>query len=85
MPADNSHLIVAAARSPRLLRIYSTLSAEFRMCSMKEKPLYTSTDLPEDHRRLVDLLETGPVSALLAEFDRHLNGGIERLSGFSAR
>jgi DNA-binding GntR family transcriptional regulator len=79
-------LIVDAARSPRLSRIYSTLSAEFRLCSMKEKPLYTyPTGLPENHRKLVDLLETGPVSDLLAELDRHLNGGIERLPEISGR
>ena len=79
-------LIVDAARSPRLSRIYSTLSAEFRLCTMKEKPLHTyPTGLPEDHSRLIDLLERGPVSALLAELDRHLNGGIERLSEISTR
>jgi hypothetical protein len=53
---------------------------------MKEKPLYMyPTGLPENHSRLVDLLETGPVSALLAELDRHLNGGIEWLSEISSQ
>lgn len=48
---------------------------------MKALSVYSSTTgLAEQHTRLVDLLERGPLADLMDEFDEHLNRGIARLA-----
>lgn len=66
--------IVAATRSTRLEKMFSTLAAETLLCVRQFQHVYERQEtLLEQHQRLLDLLQAGDEDAYLAEIDWHLN------------
>lgn len=73
--------LVAAAGSPRLVRMFRTLTAETRICLAALVDAYPDRGaLAEEHRQLADLLRRGPRRQLLAAVDAHLASAVRDLT-----
>lgn len=73
--------LVEATGNSRLVRIYSTLAAESRICMVHlENAYHRPQALTEEHQRLVDLLDTGPWDALAAAIRTHMATAVEDLT-----
>jgi DNA-binding GntR family transcriptional regulator len=73
--------MVAAAQSPRLSRMFSTLAAETMLClsAFDDRYIRPPTAV-EEHQRLLDRLVGGDLAAMVAEIDRHLTEGFGSLT-----
>jgi DNA-binding GntR family transcriptional regulator len=68
--------VVETTGSPRLLRLFDSLSNEFRLLIAQLRPSYDSiAEAIEEHRTLVDALHAGKVHAAVAEWRGHLKVG----------
>jgi DNA-binding GntR family transcriptional regulator len=65
------HALVAAARSPRILRAYEALAGELRLFVIQIRPSWSLERMAEHHERLLADLEREGVAALR----RHLDEG----------
>ena len=73
--------LVEATGNTRLVRIYSTLAAESRICMVHLSNAYHRPEaLTEEHQHLVELLEHGPVEELEASIRGHLETAVEDLT-----
>ncbi len=73
--------IVAASNSKRLVRMFSTLLVETRMCVAALEPAYPlREDLVEEHRLLRDALADGDPGAV-ALVEAHLRDAVRALGG----
>lgn len=74
--------MVEAARSPRLIRMFSTLAAETWLCMTGfDKRYVRPPTAVEEHQRLLDLLRGDDPAALAAEIDQHMSHTVESLTG----
>ncbi len=74
-------LIVDAARSPRLKRMYESLAGETRLgLNLLVNSIGGRADYLREHERMFALLTAGDRDALLAELDRHMGIGLHTLS-----
>ncbi|WP_207165762.1 GntR family transcriptional regulator [Tomitella biformata] len=73
--------LVAATGNSRLIRIYSTLAAESRICMAHLRSAYARPEaLAEEHVRLVDLLAAGAHDELCAAITTHLSTAVADLT-----
>lgn len=73
--------LVDATGNSRLVRIYSTLAAESRICMVHLENAYHRPEaLTEEHRRIVDLLDTGPWEKLSDAIRKHMTTAVEDLT-----
>jgi|SRR5699024_1899772 len=73
-------LIVEAAGSPRLKRMYDALSGETRLgLNLLVSSLAGRADYLLEHERMFKLLTAGDLDGLLAELDRHMGVGLHTL------
>jgi DNA-binding GntR family transcriptional regulator len=73
--------MVAAAQSPRLSRMFSTLAAETMLCMSAFDDRYIRPPTAvEEHQRLLDRLVGGDLAEMLAEIDRHLTDAVGSLT-----
>jgi DNA-binding GntR family transcriptional regulator len=71
--------LVAASGSKRLMRMFSTLVVETRMCLQALEPAYPARqDLVEEHRELLEAIR-GRRKGALRLVDRHLEAAVESL------
>ena len=58
------HALARAVGSPRLERLYLSMSGEIRLCIAQLRPAWTSpTAMAEEHRELLGVIESGDVAA----------------------
>jgi DNA-binding GntR family transcriptional regulator len=74
--------LVAAADSPRLERMFTTVISETRLCLALLTTAYDRADLVQrrddlvqEHRRILDLVHTGDVEGAVAVLKTHFEGG----------
>ncbi|MQA03234.1 MAG: FCD domain-containing protein [Streptosporangiales bacterium] len=73
--------LVAASESPRLQRMATTLLVETRMCLSALPPMYsTSSDLVNEHEKIVLAIKNGDGAGALEFLDAHMQDAINRLS-----
>jgi DNA-binding GntR family transcriptional regulator len=73
--------LVETAGSPRLTRMFSTLSAETRLCLLRLEPFYDSaTEVAAEHQAILDALRTGNGKAVDALIQQHMDAAAGRLS-----
>ncbi|NLU84383.1 GntR family transcriptional regulator [Rhodococcus sp. HNM0569] len=78
--------LVEATGNSRLVRIYSTLAAESRICMVHLENAYNRPHaLAEEHQRLVDLLASGSLSELEKAIHEHLETAVRDLTSLMAR
>lgn len=66
--------LVAASRSPRLVRMNSTLLVETRMCLSALEPLYEfPVDIADEHRGILEALREGDERTALKLLDAHMD------------
>ena len=65
--------LVSAAGSPRMDRVFRSLSTEMRFCIMQLRPFYpTPSVLAEEHRELLDAIATGDGDSAALAIRDHL-------------
>ena len=68
--------VVAAAGSPRLLRLFDSLGSELRLLIAQLRPAYRDArDLVEEHRALLLTLQEGALGPALEQWNEHLDAG----------
>jgi DNA-binding GntR family transcriptional regulator len=73
--------LVAASRSPRLVRMFRTLIAETSMCVAALEPAYPRPHaLAEEHAALLEAVEAGDVNHALRLLDEHLDSAVRDLT-----
>jgi DNA-binding GntR family transcriptional regulator len=73
--------LVESAGNSRLVRIYSTLAAESRICMVHlENAYHRPQALVEEHQHLVDLLESGPWEVLAEAIRTHMATAVADLT-----
>ncbi|MCX5043679.1 GntR family transcriptional regulator [Aldersonia sp. NBC_00410] len=78
--------LVEATGNSRMVRIYSTLAAEARICMVHLENAYHRPEaLAEEHQYLVDLLATGPWDVLAEAIHTHLRTAVEDLTMLMAQ
>jgi DNA-binding GntR family transcriptional regulator len=78
-------LLVDAAGSKRLSRMYRTLLAETAMCMAALEPAYpVRRDIVQEHRQLLEGLRAGDLALVLARTDEHLDKAVRHLTRFTA-
>ncbi len=78
---DFHHALVNAVGSPRLERLYGSLSGEIRLCVAQLRPSWASPSaIGEEHHELLDVLETGDVAAAEARMTAHLERAVRDLT-----
>jgi DNA-binding GntR family transcriptional regulator len=74
--------LVRAVGSPRLERLYGSLSGEIRLCVAQLRPSWASPSaIGHEHHDLLDVLETGDVQAAEARMTAHLQRAVHDLTG----
>lgn len=72
--------LVAASGSPRLMRMFSTLIVETRLCIRSLEPAYPAQqDLVEEHRELFEEIRAGRKAAALRAIDQHFKRALSAL------
>lgn len=72
--------LVSASGSPRLVRMQATLLAETRMCiTALEATQGDVATVADEHRRILDALESGSLEAALVRLEDHMHDGVTRL------
>src|SRR4051794_26073661 len=75
------HALAAAVGSPRLERLYLSMSGEIRLCIAQLRPAWTSpTAMAEEHRELLTVIESGDVVAAEARMTVHLRRAVRDLT-----
>jgi len=73
--------LVAATRSPRLLRLFELLEDEIRLAIAQLKPAYDSpATLAREHRELLTAIESGKTGTAIALTHQHLDQAIGDLT-----
>lgn len=73
--------LIAGAASPRLARVYGSLQSEIRLALVQLRPAYASVSaLAKEHRRLLEAIAAGPMSAAARAMREHLEQAVEDLS-----
>jgi DNA-binding GntR family transcriptional regulator len=76
------HALARSVGSPRLERLYLSMSGEIRLCIAQLRPAWTSpTAMAEEHRELLAVIESGDVSAAEARMTYHLQRAVRDLTG----
>jgi DNA-binding GntR family transcriptional regulator len=74
--------LVDAVGSPRLERLYGSLSGEIRLCVAQLRPSWASPSaIGHEHHEVLDVLETGDVHAAEARMTAHLERAVRDLTG----
>ena len=74
--------LVDAVGSPRLERLYGSLSGEIRLCVAQLRPSWASPSaIGHEHHEVLDVLETGDVQAAEARMTAHLERAVRDLTG----
>lgn len=75
--------LVRVSGSPRLQRMAQTLLVEKRMCltALHDKYPADVQALVDEHQGLVDAIEAGDETLLLARLEEHMNDALHRLAG----
>jgi DNA-binding GntR family transcriptional regulator len=77
---DFHSALVAAADSPRLERMFTTVISETRLCLGVLSAAYdTRDDLVEEHRRISDLIRQNDVDGAVAALKKHFDDGVVTL------
>jgi DNA-binding GntR family transcriptional regulator len=72
--------VVASAHSPRLDRIFSTLSAETRLCLLYLERFYPDrTELVAEHRELISVIRSGDRDRVAATVHDHMAAALLRI------
>jgi DNA-binding GntR family transcriptional regulator len=73
--------LMASVGSPRMTRLFSTLTDEARLCiAQAMRPRYSSVEaLVDEHRAVVDAIEAGDVAAAAGAMTEHLRAGLEHI------
>ena len=75
------HALARAVGSPRLERLYLSMSGEIRLCIAQLRPAWTSpTAMAEEHRELLAVIESGDVEAAEARMTAHLERAVRDLT-----
>ncbi|MBJ8345722.1 GntR family transcriptional regulator [Antrihabitans sp. YC2-6] len=78
--------LVEATGNSRLVRIYSTLAAESRICMVHLENAYNRPEaITEEHAHLVDLLSGGPLERLVEAIGEHMATAVVDLTTLMAR
>ena len=89
--------LVAAADSPRLERMFTTVISETRLClgmltdayDQREDLVRRRDDLVEEHRQILDLVRADDVEGAVAVLKKHFDGALgtlkRRMDGHAAR
>jgi DNA-binding GntR family transcriptional regulator len=73
--------LARAAGSPRLERLYDSMSGEIRLCIAQLRPAWTSpAAMAAEHRELLDVVERGDVGAAEARMTAHLERAVRDLT-----
>ncbi|MGX9901099.1 GntR family transcriptional regulator [Arthrobacter sp. SA17] len=73
--------LVAGAGNSRLIRIYKTLAAESRMCSLDLNCSHARMEvLLDEHQNIVDLIKARDREGLLKAIRRHMQTAIDELA-----
>ena len=73
--------LVDAAGSRRLSRMFSTLSAETRLCLMRLEPFYEHpAEVVAEHQAIVDALKAGDVQSVTGLIQAHMDASVARLA-----
>jgi DNA-binding GntR family transcriptional regulator len=76
------HALVSAVGSPRLERLYRSLSGEIRLCVAQLRPSWASPSaIGHEHHEVLDVLESGDVQAAEARMTAHLERAVRDLTG----
>jgi DNA-binding GntR family transcriptional regulator len=76
------HALVSAVGSPRLERLYGSLSGEIRLCVAQLRPSWASPSaIGHEHHEVLDVLESGDVKAAEARMTAHLERAVRDLTG----
>jgi DNA-binding GntR family transcriptional regulator len=76
------HALVSAVGSPRLERVYGSLSGEIRLCVAQLRPSWASPSaIGHEHHEVLDVLESGNVRAAEARMTAHLERAVRDLTG----
>jgi DNA-binding GntR family transcriptional regulator len=72
--------LVAGAGNSRFIRIYKTLAAESRMCTLDLEVSYSRIDvLLDEHQNILDLLQAGDREGLLKAIRLHMQRAVDEL------
>jgi DNA-binding GntR family transcriptional regulator len=70
-----------ATGSPRLERLYLSLSGEIRLCIAQLRPAWSSpAEMAAEHRALLDVIEAGDVDDAMARMTAHLDRAVHDLT-----
>jgi DNA-binding GntR family transcriptional regulator len=76
------HALVSAVGSPRMERLYGSLSGEIRLCVAQLRPSWASPSaIGHEHHEVLDVLESGDVRAAEARMTAHLERAVRDLTG----
>ena len=75
------HALARAVGSPRLERLYLSMSGEIRLCIAQLRPAWAGpTAMAGEHRELLDVIERGDVDAAVARMTAHLERAVRDLT-----
>src|SRR3954447_2404910 len=75
------HALARAIGSPRLERLYLSMSGEIRLCIAQLRPSWQSpTHMADEHRELLAVIESGDVVAAEARMTAHLERAVRDLT-----
>jgi DNA-binding GntR family transcriptional regulator len=75
------HALARATGSPRLERLYGSLSGEIRLCMSQLRPSWKSpVDMSDEHRELLSVIESGKADAAEARMTAHLERALRDLT-----
>jgi DNA-binding GntR family transcriptional regulator len=75
------HALARSVGSPRLERLYLSMSGEIRLCIAQLRPAWTSpAAMGAEHRELLDVIERGNVEAAEARMTAHLERAVRDLT-----
>jgi DNA-binding GntR family transcriptional regulator len=73
--------LAQATGSPRLERLYLSLSGEIRLCIAQLRPAWSSpAEMAAEHRALLDVIEAGDVDDGIARMTAHLERAVHDLT-----
>ena len=75
------HALARAVGSPRLERLYLSMSGEIRLCISQLRPSWQSPmHMSDEHRELLAIIESGDVQAAEARMREHLQRAVRDLT-----
>ena len=77
--------LAASVGSPRLLRLYASLTGEIELCIAQLRPAWiTPANLAAEHRALLDVIEGGSAPEAEVRMTAHLQRAVHDLTGAEA-